>query len=73
MAKEGVAAEPVVVEAAEALAAKMKWAGRVRGVFRYGGRILIVVGVTLDLIHVYRAHDKLKAVHRHALCLRVGC
>lgn len=61
LAKEGVGAEPVVVEAAEALASKMKWAGRVRGVFRYGGRLLIVIGVTADLIRIYRAHDRLKA------------
>jgi hypothetical protein len=31
LAKEGVMAEKVVAEAAEALATKMKWAGRVRG------------------------------------------
>jgi hypothetical protein len=61
LAKEGVTAEKVVVEAAEALASKMKWAGRVRGVFRYGGRVLIVVGVAADLIRIYRAHDRLKA------------
>jgi hypothetical protein len=61
LAKEGVGAEPVVVEAAEALANRMKWAGRVRGVFRYGGRLLIVIGVTADLVRIYRAHDHLKA------------
>ncbi|MBC7974963.1 MAG: DUF4157 domain-containing protein [Myxococcales bacterium] len=61
LAREGVTAEPVVVEAAEALATKMKWAGRVRAVFRYGGRVLIVVGVTADLIKIYRAQDRLKA------------
>jgi hypothetical protein len=62
LAKSGVSAEPVVVEAAEALAKKMKWAGRVRGVFRYGGRVLIVVGVTNDIINIFRAEDKVKAV-----------
>ena len=61
LANEGVSAEPVVVEAAEALATKMKWAGRVRGVFRYGGKVLIAVGITLDLIKIYRAQDRLKA------------
>ncbi|HEY0478288.1 MAG TPA: hypothetical protein VGD37_12275, partial [Kofleriaceae bacterium] len=61
LAKEGVAAERVVVEAAEELATRMKWGGRVRGVFRYGGRVLIVVGVAADLVRIYRAHDKLKA------------
>jgi len=61
LAKGGVTAEPVVVEAAGALASRMKWAGRVRSVFRYGGRVLIVVGVTADLVRIYRAHDHLKA------------
>jgi hypothetical protein len=62
LAQQGVTAEPVVVEAAGKLAESMKWAGRVRNVFRYGGKVLIVVGVTLDAIKIYRAHDKLKAV-----------
>jgi hypothetical protein len=61
LGKAGVTAEPVVVEAAESLARSLKWAGRVRGVFRYGGRVLIVVGVTMDLIKIYRAKDKWKA------------
>jgi hypothetical protein len=60
LAKAGVSAEPVVVEAAAALANKLKWAGKVRTAFRYGGRILIVVAVTLDLIKIHRAQDKVK-------------
>jgi hypothetical protein len=51
-----------VSEAAEALAKKQKWAGRVRGVFRYGGRILLVVAVANDSYRIYQAEDKLKAV-----------
>ena len=59
---QGVSAEPPVLEAAEALAKRAKWAGRVRGVFRYGGRILIIVGIAADAWKVYHARDKVKAV-----------
>ena len=62
VAKSGASAEPVVVEAAEALAKRMKWAGRVRNVFRYGGRVMIVVAITADLIKIYYAQDRKKAV-----------
>jgi hypothetical protein len=61
LAKGGITAEPVVVQAAEKLASKMRWAGRVRGVFRYGGKILVVVAIAADLVRIYRAHDHLKA------------
>jgi Domain of unknown function (DUF4157) len=59
--KAGVSAEPTVVAAAEALAKQMKWAGRIRAVFRYGGKVLIVVGVTVDVIKIFIAQDHLKA------------
>ncbi|HEX8475560.1 MAG TPA: hypothetical protein VF666_16145 [Pyrinomonadaceae bacterium] len=59
---QGVQAEPVVVEAAEALAKQQKWAGHVRGVFRVGGRVLIVVGLANDAYKIYTAKDKVKAV-----------
>lgn len=59
---QGVSAEPPLLEAAEALAKRAKWAGRVRGVFRYGGRILIVVGIAAEVWKVYHARDKVKAV-----------
>lgn len=62
LSKQGVGAEPVIVEAAEAMAKKMKWAGRVRGVFHYGGRILIVVAVAADVFKIYYAKDKTRAV-----------
>lgn len=58
----GYSVEPVVRAAAEQLAVRQNWAGRVQGVFRYGGRILIVVAVADDLYTIYRAHDKVKAV-----------
>lgn len=62
LTKAGVSAEPPILEAAEALAKNLKWAGRVRGAFRYGGRILIVVAIAADLYKIYRAKDKVKAV-----------
>jgi hypothetical protein len=62
LGRQGVRAEPVVVEAAEAWASKMEMAGKVRGVFRVGGRILIVVGLANDAYKIYTARDKVKAV-----------
>jgi hypothetical protein len=62
LGRQGVQAEPVIVDAAEAWAAKMEMAGKVRGVFRVGGRILIVVGLANDAYKIYTAHDKVKAV-----------
>ncbi|WP_242656513.1 eCIS core domain-containing protein [Ruminiclostridium hungatei] len=59
---KGDAVEPALVEAAEAMATKLKWAGTVRNVFRYGGKVLIVVGVAADVYKVYVAEDKVKAV-----------
>jgi hypothetical protein len=58
--KAGIEADPVVVEAAQALAKKMKWAGRVRNVFRYGGRIMIVVAIAADVYKIYKAEDRVK-------------
>ncbi|WP_010245757.1 dockerin type I domain-containing protein [Acetivibrio cellulolyticus] len=58
----GVEAEPVVIEAAEAMAKKLKWTGRVKTAFRYGGKILMVVGIAQDVYNVYVAEDKVKAV-----------
>lgn len=55
-------AEPVAAEAAMALARKMKWSGTVRGVFRWGGRLLIVVAIAADAYAIYHAEDKVKAV-----------
>jgi outer membrane protein OmpA-like peptidoglycan-associated protein len=60
--KSGAKVEPVVLEATEALASKLKWAGRVRTAFRFGGRILIVVAIALDAYKIYRAQDRIKAV-----------
>jgi hypothetical protein len=60
--RAGTKIEQPLAEAAEAAAKRLKWAGRVRGVFRYGGRILIVVAVAADIYKIYHAHDHLKAV-----------
>ena len=66
LSKQGISAEPVIVEAAEAMAKKLKWAGRVRGVFYYGGRVLIVVAIAADVFKIYYAENKPKAVIQSA-------
>lgn len=58
----GVPAEPGLIEAAELAATKYKWAGRVRNVFRYGGKVLIIVGVASDACRIYYAEDKIKTI-----------
>jgi hypothetical protein len=57
----GVKAEPALTEAAELMAQRLKWVGRVKAVFRYGGRVLIVVAVAVDVYKIYRAQDRWKA------------
>ncbi len=58
----GAKVEPVVAQAVEQTAIRLKWAGRVRGAFRYGGRILIVVAIAADVYRIYHARDKVKAI-----------
>ena len=58
----GFKAEPIVVEAAQAMANQLKWAGRVRTALRIGGRIMIVVAIAADVIKIYYAQDRTKAV-----------
>jgi hypothetical protein len=55
-------AESPVLEAATKLGEDLKWAGRVKTAFRYGGRVLIVVAVAADLYKIYRAKDHWRAV-----------
>jgi hypothetical protein len=57
---EGKPAEPGLVKAAEETATREKWAGRVQGVFRVGGRILIVMGALADGYRIYQAEDRVK-------------
>lgn len=57
---QGHGAEPTVAEAA-AEWSRQKNVGRVQGVFRVAGKILIVVGIAADAYKIYRAEDKLKA------------
>lgn len=47
--------EPALIEAAGAIATNLKWTGTVRNVFRYGGKVLIIVGVATDVYKVYVA------------------
>lgn len=62
LTEQGLGKDPVLLEASEALRVKMKWSGNVRAAFRYGGKILLVLGIAADLYKIYRAEDKLKAV-----------
>ncbi|MEQ9497775.1 MAG: hypothetical protein RIT81_12975 [Deltaproteobacteria bacterium] len=53
--------EPVergVQEAAEQLARNQRWAGRLQGAVRVGGRVLLVVGAAADGYRIYTAEDR---------------
>lgn len=63
---KGTLAEPRLVEAAEKVAAQERWVGRVQGVFRVGGRVLIVVGLAADGYRIYQAEDRAKETVRAA-------
>lgn len=54
--------DPILRAAAEEAAATHRWAGRVRGAFRWGGRILIVVGLANDAYRIYTAENKTREV-----------
>ncbi len=54
--------DPVLAAAAEEAATQQRWAGRVRGVFRYGGRVLIVVGLVNDAYRIYTARNRTREV-----------
>lgn len=54
--------DPVLAAAAREAATQQRWAGRVRGAFRSGGRILIVVGLANDAYRIYTARDKTREV-----------
>lgn len=52
---------PGLTLAAQEAARTRGWAGRVHGAFKWGGRILIVVGAVADGFHIYRARDRVRA------------
>ena len=56
----GVRAEAQVVEAAEQLARQGQITGRLEGVFRVGGRVLIVAGLAADAYNIYTADDRVR-------------
>lgn len=60
--KSGYAAEKPVQEASEKLLKSERIKGTVKGVYRYGGRVLIVVGLAADVYQIYHAKDKKLAV-----------
>ena len=55
----GLKAEPAVVEAVEQFAKSGNISGNIEGVYRVGGRILIVAGLTADVFRIYQADDKI--------------
>ncbi|TDR44871.1 uncharacterized protein DUF4157 [Tahibacter aquaticus] len=59
---QGVKSDPILTAAAEEMAVQQRWAGRVRGAFRHGGKVLIVVAIANDLYKIYTAKDHVKAV-----------
>lgn len=59
--RSGQPVDDAVREAAERLATQRNWTGRLRGVFRVGGRVLVVVGAAADGYRIYSADDKLRA------------
>ncbi|KFE66543.1 peptidoglycan-binding domain-containing protein [Hyalangium minutum] len=57
---KGYGVDPTLREAAETLVRRAKNVAKVKGVFKYGGRVLIVVGAVADGYRIYRAENKLK-------------
>lgn len=58
----GEPANPILTAAAEEAAARQRWAGRVRGVFHYGGKILIVVALVNDTYRIITAENQTREV-----------
>jgi hypothetical protein len=58
----GVHPDPTATNVALEVATRQKWAGRVRGAFRYGGRILIVVALAGDAYRIVTARDTTRTV-----------
>jgi hypothetical protein len=63
---QGAKPEPGLLEAAEKVASREKWVGRVQGVLRYGGRVLIIVGAVADGYRIYSAQDRTRETVRVA-------
>jgi hypothetical protein len=59
---QGHEVDPTLKEASRELIRRRTASAKVRAVFKYGGRILIVVGVVTDGYRIYRAENKLKEV-----------
>lgn len=58
--RTGEPVERPLLEAAEQLATRERWAGRVQGAVRVGGRVLIVVGAVADGYRIYSADDRVR-------------
>lgn len=64
--RTGEPVERPILEAAEQLATRERWAGRVQGAFRVGGRVLIIAGAAADGYRIYQAEDKPREIARVA-------
>ena len=60
--RSGVRPDPTLTAAAGELATRQRWAGRVRGAFHYGGRVLIVVALVNDSYRIYTARNQTRAI-----------
>ncbi|HWA82536.1 MAG TPA: hypothetical protein VG820_03820, partial [Fimbriimonadaceae bacterium] len=58
----GQPVEEVVEQATREVLRRQQILGRVKGIFRYGGKILIVVAAANDLYQIYEAEDRVKAI-----------
>lgn len=59
---QGHEVDPALKEASKELIRRRNATAKVKAVFKYGGRVLIVVGVALDTYRIYRAENKFKEV-----------
>jgi hypothetical protein len=57
---QGHEVDPTLKEASKELIRRRNASAKVKAVFKYGGRVLIVVGAAADLYRIYRAENKLK-------------
>lgn len=58
--KTGQPVDDGVVAAAKNLAAQQGMAGKLSGVVKVGGRVLVIVGAAMDGYRIYRAEDKVR-------------
>ncbi len=53
---------PAVIDGANEVAKQVNQAGKVRSVFRWGGRLFIIIGISADIYQVVTADEKLETI-----------